>query len=28
VLLGMRAWWAYRKRVSGRASLERAAIRS
>jgi len=27
VLLGLRAWWAYRKRVSSRASLQRAAAR-
>ena len=27
VLLGLRAWWAYRKRASSRASLQRAAAR-
>ena len=28
VLLGLRAWWAYRKRIASRASLQRAAVRS
>jgi methionine sulfoxide reductase heme-binding subunit len=28
VLLGLRAWWAYRKRASSRASLQRAAART
>jgi len=28
VLLGLRVWWAYRKRASSRASLQRAAART